>query len=137
MRSHPRVGYAIVRDLPLLRAASECVVGHHERHDGRGYPLGVMGKDLTRPARIVAVADALDAMSVLRPYRRALPFERIYEELVTNRGTQFDPEVVDAAVQIFRSYADLHPDARRSRQEAESELFLAPPPAAPERREAA
>jgi HD-GYP domain-containing protein (c-di-GMP phosphodiesterase class II) len=126
MRSHPRLGFAIVRDLPFLRAAAECVVGHHERFDGQGYPLGLRGEDLPRAARIVAVADALDAMSVRRPYRRALSFERIHEELVTNRGSQFDPEVVDAAVHLFRSYADLHPDARASRRQAESELYTLP-----------
>ena len=119
MRSHPRVGFGIVRDLPFLRTAAECIVGHHERYDGQGYPLGLRGTQLPRAARIVAVADALDAMSVQRPYRRALPYSRIQEELLTNRGTQFDPEVTDAAMQLFRGYGDLHPDAQRARRAAE------------------
>lgn len=119
MRSHPRVGFGIVRDLPFLRTAAECIVGHHERYDGLGYPLGLRGEQLPRAARVVAVADALDAMSVQRPYRKAMPYARIEEELLTNRGTQFDPEVTDAAMHLFRGYGDLHPDAQQARRAAE------------------
>lgn len=121
MRSHPRVGFGIVRDLPFLRTAAECIVGHHERYDGLGYPLGLRGRQLPLAPRIVAVADALDAMSVLRPYRRAMPFSFIQDELAENRGTQFDPEVTDAALHLFRGYGDLHEDARRARRRAEEE----------------
>jgi len=121
MKSHPRVGFAIVRDLPFLRAAADCVIGHHERWDGRGYPLGLSGEELPRAARIVAVADALDAMTVRRPYRDPLPFERVTNELVENRGTQFDPEIVDAALELFHDWEDLHPDAQAWRQVAESD----------------
>lgn len=121
MKSHPRVGFAIVRDLPFLRAAAECVIGHHERWDGRGYPLGLSGEELPRAARIVAVADALDAMSVRRPYRDPLPFDRMVAELEENRGTQFDPEVVDAALEVFKDWGDLHPDAQAWRDIAESD----------------
>ena len=120
MRSHPRLGYNIVRGLPGLRAAAECVIGHHERWDGKGYPLGFKGEELTRAARIVAVADALDAMSVRRPYRDPLPFDHIVAELTQNRGTQFDPEVIDAALHLFRGWEDLHPDAQAWRAVAES-----------------
>jgi len=121
MKSHPRVGFAIVRDLPFLRAAAECVIGHHERWDGQGYPLGLSGEELPRAARIVAVADALDAMTVRRPYRDPLPFDRMVAELIQNRGTQFDPEVVDAALELFRDWDDLHPDAQAWRDVAESD----------------
>jgi len=120
MRSHPRLGYNIVRGLPGLRAAAECVIGHHERWDGGGYPLGFAGEELPRAARVVAVADAIDAMSVRRPYRDPLPFDRFVAELVQNRGTQFDPEVVDVALQLFRGWGDLHPDAQAWREVAES-----------------
>jgi putative nucleotidyltransferase with HDIG domain len=119
MRSHPRVGFGIVRDLPFLRTAAECIVGHHERYDGQGYPLGLGGKRLPLPSRIVAVADALDAMSVQRPYRPAMPYAHIRQELLDNRGTQFDPEVTDAAMHLFHDYGDLHPDARQSLRIAE------------------
>src|SRR5262245_60385334 len=121
MKSHPRAGFAIVRDLPFLRAAAECVIGHHERYDGKGYPLGLSGEELPRAARIVAVADALDAMTVRRPYRDPLPFDRVIAELVQNRGTQFDPEVVDAALELFHDWEDLHPDAQAWREVAESD----------------
>jgi response regulator RpfG family c-di-GMP phosphodiesterase len=120
MRSHPRLGYAIVRDLPFLRDAAACVLGHHERWDGLGYPQGLTGPEMPRAARVVAVADALDAMSVHRPYRNPLPFELIVAELEQNRERQFDPEVIDAALDLFHGWDDLHADASRLRELAES-----------------
>jgi putative nucleotidyltransferase with HDIG domain len=113
MHSHPRLGFDILKGLPFLRHAAEVSLCHHERWDGRGYPLRLAAGDIPLSARIIGVADALDAMSVQRPYRDALPFEKIRDELVTNRSTQFDPAVVEQALAIYRSYDDLHPEARR------------------------
>ena len=113
MHSHPRLGFDILKGLPYLRHAAEAALCHHERWDGRGYPLRLSEGEIPPSARVIAVADALDAMSVQRPYRGPLHFEAIREEFVSNRGTQFDPVVVEAAVTLFRSYDDLHPEAQR------------------------
>jgi putative nucleotidyltransferase with HDIG domain len=115
MHSHPRLGHNILRDLTFLNHAAECALFHHERWDGAGYPLGLSEADIPKAARIVAVADAIDAMSVQRPFRGPLSFDRIIEELVNNRGTQFDPEVVDVALKLYHSWDDLHVEAQRRR----------------------
>jgi putative nucleotidyltransferase with HDIG domain len=115
MHSHPSKGHDILRDLSFLRHAAECALYHHERWDGAGYPTGLAEGEIPLSARIVGVADALDAMSVARPFRGPLSFDRIVEELTTNRGTQFDPEVVDAALRLYRSWDDLHPEAQSRR----------------------
>ena len=115
MHSHPGMGHDILRDLTFLRHAAECALYHHERWDGAGYPRGLSGGEIPKVARIVGVADALDAMSVARPFRGPLSFDRIIGELTDNRGTQFDTEVVDAALKLYRSWDDLHPEAQRRR----------------------
>lgn len=103
MRQHPEIGYQIVRSIPFLRPAFAVVRHHHERWDGSGYPMNLRGQDIPLPARIFALADTLDAMTTDRPYRRALPFSAAYQEIAQRRGTQFDPQVVDA----FRTITEL------------------------------
>jgi putative two-component system response regulator len=68
---------------------------HHERFDGRGYPDKLTGKDIPRAARIIAVADAYDAMTSDRSYRRGMMSQKVYEEIAGKRGSQFDPEIAD------------------------------------------
>lgn len=75
---------------------------HHERYDGKGYPDRLTGKDIPLEARIIAVADAVEAMASDRPYRRALNLEKIEEELNRNSGTQFDPMIIESMLQILR-----------------------------------
>ncbi|MBI2525706.1 MAG: response regulator [Candidatus Rokubacteria bacterium] len=94
MRSHPEVGRQLVEQIPFLRGALPVVYHHHERWDGRGYPLGLKGEEIPRGARIFAVADALDAMTFDRPYSRAIPLEAARAEIQRSAGTQFDPAVV-------------------------------------------
>ncbi len=113
MHSHPRLGFDILKGLPYLSHAAEAALCHHERWDGRGYPLRLSEGEIPRGARVIAVADALDAMSVQRPYRGPLRFEAILEEFVTHRGSQFDPDIVEHALALYRSYDDLHPEALR------------------------
>lgn len=96
MRQHPRIGYEILSDIPFLEPALPVVLYHHEEWDGSGYPTGVAGEDIPLPARIFSVADTFDAITSTRPYRAARSFERARDEILRNRGTQFDPEVVDA-----------------------------------------
>lgn len=88
--------------LPYLGPVDEIIRYHHERYDGNGYPYGLRGTEIPLLARIVAVADAYEAMTSHRPYRRALPVEIAVEEIVKGAGTQFDPEVVEAFLLAVR-----------------------------------
>jgi putative nucleotidyltransferase with HDIG domain len=100
MRKHPQTGFNILKSIGFLRIPAEIVLSHQERFDGSGYPRGLRGDSITTGARIFAVADALDAMSSDRPYRRSLGFARAIEEITRQSGTQFDPGVVDALLAI-------------------------------------
>ena len=95
---HPVVGEKIVQPLGLSPMERAIIRNHHERIDGRGYPDGLAGEAIPFLARIVGVADAFDAMTSTRSYRQALSSEAALEELETNRGTQFDSKIVDAAL---------------------------------------
>jgi len=74
---------------------------HHERLDGSGYPSGLSGDEIILEARILAVADVVEAMSSHRPYRPALGIQRALKEIHQNRGTLYDPQVVDACIKLF------------------------------------
>ena len=99
IKMHPQIGYNIIKAGPGLEAASEIVLEHQERYDGQGYPRGLKGEEISLGARIFAVADAYDAMRSVRPYAPARSAQAAREEILRNRGTQFDPAVVDALVQ--------------------------------------
>lgn len=99
LQQHSTVGGRLLQAVPLLRAAAPIVEQHHERWDGRGYPAGLSGTETLLEARILAVADAFDAMTSTRPYRRALPRSRALTALREGAGTQFDPQIVDVFLQ--------------------------------------
>jgi HD-GYP domain-containing protein (c-di-GMP phosphodiesterase class II)/CHASE2 domain-containing sensor protein len=96
IRAHAANGYDILSATPSFEALLPGIRHHHERYDGMGYPDGLAGNDIPLLARIIAAADAFDAMTSNRPYRRALPFARACQELVAGSGTQFDPKIVQA-----------------------------------------
>lgn len=96
MKSHPRIGYEIVSGCAALETASDIVYSHQERFDGKGYPRGLKGTEICLGARIFAVVDTYDAIRSDRPYSRSLSVETAISEIVAGRGTQFDPDVVDA-----------------------------------------
>ncbi len=98
MRSHTVIGDRLLASLDDLTAAREVVRHHHERWDGSGYPDGLVGEAIPVVARVVAVADGLEAMAARRPYRESLPHEAILRELEAGRGRQWDPAIVDAAI---------------------------------------
>jgi putative nucleotidyltransferase with HDIG domain len=100
MRAHAAAGEALVRQVRELRPFSPAVRSHHERLDGKGYPDGLRTSAIPLMARIVAVADCFNAMIGRRPYRLPMPPSRALEELVIHRGTQLDPEIVDAMVDV-------------------------------------
>lgn len=102
VRLHPQIGYDLLRDQPSLETASLIVLEHHERYDGTGYPHGKKGPDICMGARIFAVADTYDAIRASRPYAPSTPAEQALAEIVSHRGTLFDPDVVDA-------FAKCHP----------------------------
>ncbi len=100
MKKHPEVGALIVDGADLKDVAS-WVIAHHERPDGRGYPFGLSGDEIPLEARILAVADAYEAMTVDRVYRGALPVEEAREELRRCAGSQFDPRVVEVFLEAL------------------------------------
>jgi HD-GYP domain-containing protein (c-di-GMP phosphodiesterase class II) len=100
MKAHPLVGVNIVKPLRFLGDAVGVIRSHHERWDGRGYPEGLKGEDIYLPARIFMIADTFDAMTTDRPYRRALPIHVALEEIERHAGTQLDPEVARAWIQL-------------------------------------
>ncbi len=108
MRAHPSIGAELLESIDFLKPAIVGVRHHHERWDGQGYPDGLKGREIPLPARIIAVADAFDAMTVDRPYRKALKLEEARGEVLAHMGTQFDPAVVAAfedAWPTIESYA--------------------------------
>ncbi|MBI3958580.1 MAG: HD domain-containing protein [Chloroflexi bacterium] len=100
MRNHPEWGRRILAGIPFLEGAAEIVCAHQERWDGAGYPLGLAGSAIPLGARIFAVADTLDAITSDRPYRAGQPYSFARQEILAGSGTQFDPAVVDAFLQI-------------------------------------
>ena len=102
IRTHPEVAYHILEPLNMYKKGSIIVRQHHEKYDGSGYPQGLKEKDIHIGARIIAVADAFDAMTTDRPYRKALTEDEALKELKTNSGSQFDPKVVEAFIEVLR-----------------------------------
>lgn len=109
MKKHPLIGEKIIEDIKFLAESRKVVRHHHERWDGLGYPDGLKGEDIPLGARIIAVADAFDAMTSDRPYRRALPVEAAMRELKRCAGTQFDPKVVRAFLEVFPTLGIVSP----------------------------
>jgi len=103
MEKHPEIGERIVRQVDRLKPAAKIIGQHQEKYDGSGYPNGLEAEDITVEARIVAVADAWDAMRSNRPYRDALPKEEAIKELEENKGTQFDPEIVELVLEVVEN----------------------------------
>jgi putative nucleotidyltransferase with HDIG domain len=101
IREHPRCSADIISRLRLLRGSAEIVVQHHERPDGRGYPEGLKGHEITVGARILNVADAFDAMTTDRPYRKRRSLEEAVEELNSGSGSEFDPVVVEYLMRLI------------------------------------
>ena len=96
MKRHPVVGAELIKNIPYLAIAIPVIRHHHERWDGKGYPDGLKGEEIPLAARIVMVADALDAMTTSRAYQRKSSPDEAYEEIVKCAGTVYDPKVVEA-----------------------------------------
>lgn len=100
MRMHPVYGYKLLKKISFLEQATEIVLSHHEHYDGKGYPHKLYGEEIPLGARIFSVVDALDAMTTTRTYRNAISFDEAIELIIKGSGTQFDPKVIEAFIQI-------------------------------------
>ena len=112
MRRHPELGYEILYGIAFLTDSLPIVRHHHERYDGCGYPDGLTGDQIPIGARIFSIADAFDAMTSDRHYRRALPLDQTVDELKRHSGTQFDPAVVEVLEDVAEHLLEIRrPDS--------------------------
>lgn len=101
IKTHPRAGYDILKKISFRQPIAEIVHQHHERLDGSGYPQGLKGGDILPAAKILAVADVVEAMASHRPYRPGLGIEAALDEITKNKGRFYDPDAVDACLRLF------------------------------------
>jgi len=114
MRLHPEIGFKMLHQVKFLEGPAEIILAHHERWDGKGYPRGLAQDEIPLGARIFPVVDTFDAMTSDRPYRQALSTQDAMNEILKYSGTQFDPRVVEAFLDIYSKWvhmwAELHAD---------------------------
>lgn len=101
IKIHPKIGYDILKSIPFSWPVAQIVLQHHERIDGSGYPLGLSGDDIFLEARILSVADVVEAISFHRPYRPNLGMEKALEEIAKFRGVLYDARAVDACIDLI------------------------------------
>lgn len=104
IKTHPTIGYEIIKHIKEFKKSGvlDIVLYHHERYDGKGYPSGLKGDQIPLLARITAVADTFDAMSSKRVYRQELDLDFILGDMRKNKGTQFDPQIIDHFLSLFK-----------------------------------
>ncbi|MBN1356987.1 HD domain-containing protein [bacterium] len=101
LQMHPSLGASIMKPIPLLKNMIPGMLHHHERWDGSGYPDGLKGKDIPFYGRIIAVADVFDAMTSDRPYQESYTYEKARDKIYSGKGILYDPDVVDAFLDVF------------------------------------
>ncbi len=102
VKMHAQVGHDILKEINFPWPIAQILLQHHERYDGSGYPNGLRGESILLEARVLGVADVVEAIAAHRPYRAALGIDTALDEITNKRGTAFDPVVVDACVRLFR-----------------------------------
>lgn len=102
IKEHPQVGFDILQGIEFERPIAECIIQHHERLNGSGYPRGLSGTEIIMEARILAVTDVVEAMASHRPYRPSLGIQKALEEISKNSGELYDPIVVEAFLTFFK-----------------------------------
>ena len=130
MKSHVDRGAEILKDFTLVEHVEEGTRYHHERYDGRGYPKGLKGEEIPLIGRIISVADAFDAMTSNRVYRNHMDTDYVLNEMKRGRGTQFDPDALDAFLRLIDKgvidleelYAQKRAEIQQADQEAQEEL---------------
>ena len=108
MKTHPEIGYRIAMSSPEFECVAPYILSHHERWDGKGYPQGLKGEEIPLLSRILAVADAFDAMTEDRVYRKAMSKKEAIEEIRKNAGSQFDPEIAKIFVELMEENENTH-----------------------------
>jgi HD-GYP domain-containing protein (c-di-GMP phosphodiesterase class II) len=103
IQAHSQTGYDILQGIDFPWPIAEIVLQHHERLDGSGYPRGLVGDDILIAARIIGVADVVETMASHRPYRPSIGIDKALEEITKNKGVLYDPQVVDACLEIFNT----------------------------------
>jgi putative nucleotidyltransferase with HDIG domain len=101
IEKHPEIGYRLLGATNEFINISECILAHHERWDGGGYPKGLKGEEICWKARVISIVDAYDAMTSDRPYRKALSKKQAIAEINKNAGTQFDPDIAKVFVKVI------------------------------------
>jgi HD-GYP domain-containing protein (c-di-GMP phosphodiesterase class II) len=102
IRKHPSIGIHLIETSPFLSQYRHCILSHHERYDGNGYPQRLQGENIPIEGRIIAIADTFDALTSHRPYRRALRSEEAIRIIEEQSGKQFDPQLVDIFISLWR-----------------------------------
>lgn len=102
IKSHSQTGYDILKGIDFPYPIIQIILQHHERNNGLGYPNRLTGDEILLEAKIIGVADVVEAMSSHRPYRPALGVEAALEEITKNKGMLYDPEIVDVCVKLFK-----------------------------------
>jgi PAS domain S-box-containing protein/putative nucleotidyltransferase with HDIG domain len=102
IKSHPQIGFNILRKIEFPYLVGQIILQHHERLNGSGYPVGLSGEKILLEARILAVADVVEAMASHRPYRPALGVGKALKEISRNKGVLYDPKVVDSCLKLFQ-----------------------------------
>jgi len=110
IKKHPLIAYTILKDVEFLKNGLDGILQHHERYDGRGYPYGIKGNSICLFGKILCIADALDAMTSDRPYRKAMNFEAALAEIERCKGTQFDPEISDVFLKMSKEVLNFRID---------------------------
>ncbi|WP_346208314.1 HD-GYP domain-containing protein [Caldifermentibacillus hisashii] len=108
IKTHPIVGAKAVEDVEEIADFMDVILHHHERWDGKGYPIGLKGDTISFAARITAIADAFDAMTSSRSYRSALPLQEAYNRVLEGKGTQFDPQLVELFIKVYPSWIKVY-----------------------------
>ncbi|MCC3358450.1 HD-GYP domain-containing protein [Bacillus sp. REN16] len=111
IKTHPVVGVEAVKNVEGLGTSLSIIRSHHERWDGKGYPDQLNGEDIPLNARVVAIADAFDAMTSSRSYRGALPVEEAYNRILQGEGTQFDPSLVAIFKKVYPKWVDIQQES--------------------------
>jgi len=126
IKSHVTIGENILRPVESMKEVASWIGHHHERWDGRGYPDGIKGESIPLASRVIAVADAIDAMRTERPYRKAFTMEKTIKILKEEKGKQFDPRLVEIAVSFLerQKNEDPHLEGSKCAEESLPEDFL-------------
>lgn len=101
IKEHPNIGFEMIKNINIFKNVAPIILHHHERYDGTGYPTGLKGEDIPYLARILTVVDSFDAMTSQRVYNTKKNFEEGKKELIKYSGTQFDPKVITAFIEVI------------------------------------